>query len=209
MDVELAVPRASDAAEFIAAVRASRSLHRPWIDPPDTPARFAAYLQRVAREDQAGYLIRHRGCGALVGLVNVNHIVRGAFQSGSLGYAAFASHAGRGLMTEGLAGVLALAFSELGLHRLEANIQPANVRSINLVRRLGFAREGLSPRYLLVAGDWRDHERWALLAENWAARRSREPASSEAGAQAAGQTCQNQHAIGYREGMRHGRRKGF
>jgi [ribosomal protein S5]-alanine N-acetyltransferase len=176
VDVELAVPRAADATEFIEAVRASRALHRPWIDPPDTPVRFAAYLQRIAREDHAGYLIRHRACGGLVGQVNINTIVRGAFQSGSLGYAAFASHAGRGLMTQGLQGVLALAFGELGLHRVEANIQPANVRSLELVRRLGFEREGLSPRYLLVAGDWRDHERWALLAENWAARCPRDPA---------------------------------
>jgi [ribosomal protein S5]-alanine N-acetyltransferase len=169
MDVVLSPPSAADAEEFIGAVRASRALHGPWLAPPDTPATFAAYLDRAAREDQASYLIRHRRCGGLVGFVNVNNIVRGALQSGYLGYGAFASHAGRGLMTEGLRAVLDSVFGELRLHRVEANIQPGNLPSIGLVRRLGFEREGLSRRYLKVSGNWRDHERWALLAEDWPA----------------------------------------
>lgn len=102
MEVTLSQPAPSDAGEFIDAVRASRPLHRPWLELPDTPELFAAYLDRTAREDQANYLIRHRACGRLVGVVNVSNIVRGGFQSGYLGYAAFASHAGQGLMTEGL-----------------------------------------------------------------------------------------------------------
>jgi [ribosomal protein S5]-alanine N-acetyltransferase len=167
MEVALSEPSASDAAEFIDAVRASRSLHGAWLDLPDTPARFAAYVDRIGREDQVGYLIRHRACGGLVGAVNIGNIVRGGLQSGYLGYGAFASHAGRGLMTEGLRAVIDVAFGELGLHRVEANIQPGNARSIALARRLGFEKEGYSRRYLLIDGDWRDHERWALLAEDW------------------------------------------
>jgi [ribosomal protein S5]-alanine N-acetyltransferase len=168
MDVVLSPPSASDAAQFIDAVRDSRSLHRHWLDLPDTPGRFAAYLDRSGREDQANYLIRHRACGGLVGVVNISNIVRGGLQSGYLGYGAFASHAGRGLMTEGLRAVLDVAFGTLRLHRVEANIQPGNARSIGLVRRLGFEKEGYSRRYLLIDGDWRDHERWAMLAEDWA-----------------------------------------
>ncbi|MHB1525723.1 MAG: GNAT family N-acetyltransferase [Candidatus Dormibacteria bacterium] len=159
----------ADAGDFIAAVRASRSLHHPWIDLPDTAERFASYLNHVARDDQAAYLVRHSLCRGLVGYVSVGNIVRGAFQSAYLGYAAFAGHSGRGLMTAGLRSVLGVAFGELGLHRIEANIQPANVPSIALVRRLGFEREGYSPRYLMVDGDWRDHERWALRAEDFTA----------------------------------------
>jgi [ribosomal protein S5]-alanine N-acetyltransferase len=167
MEVDVSPPSAADSAEFIAAVRASRSLHHPWLDLPDTYAHFAGYLSRAARDDQAGYLIRHRACGGLVGMANINAIVRGGFQSGYLGYGAFASHAGRGLMTAGLRAVLSMAFSELGLHRVEANIQPGNARSLAMAHRLGFEKEGFSRRYLHIGGDWRDHERWALLAEDW------------------------------------------
>jgi ribosomal-protein-alanine N-acetyltransferase len=171
VDVTVVSPCAADAGEFISEVRASRDLHKPWLDPPDTADRFAAYLKRAAREDQASYLIRHRECGGLVGYANISNIVRGAFQSGHLGYGAFAGHAGRGLMARGLREVLGHAFGSLGLHRVEANIQPANARSIALAKRLGFEKEGFSPRYLFIDGDWRDHERWALRSENWPAAR--------------------------------------
>jgi ribosomal-protein-alanine N-acetyltransferase len=167
--VILSTPSPADADEFIAAARASTQLQRPWVSAPDTEERYAGYLARAARDDQAGYLIRHRDCGGLAGYVNINNIVRGALQSGYLGYSAFVSHAGRGLMTAGLAAVVSDAFTGLRLHRLEANIQPANAPSIALVRRLGFRREGTSPRYLLVDGQWQDHERWAVLADEWTA----------------------------------------
>jgi [ribosomal protein S5]-alanine N-acetyltransferase len=167
MTVVLSHPTKADADEFTAAVRASRELHRPWVDPADSAGRFAEYLDRTARADQASYLIRHADCGALIGFANISNIVRGAFQSGYLGYAAFASHVRRGLMTAGLRAVLTTAFGELGLHRVEANVQPGNAASLALVSRLGFRREGYSPRYLNVDGQWRDHERWALLADDW------------------------------------------
>jgi ribosomal-protein-alanine N-acetyltransferase len=70
-------------------------------------------------------------------------------------------------MTEAVRQALAYAFDEVGLHRLEANIQPGNARSIALVRRLGFRLEGFSPRYLKIDGEWRDHERWAMLADEF------------------------------------------
>ncbi len=167
MTVILSRPSQADAAEFIAAARASAAHLDPWIAAPDTAEWFIAYLARAAREDQASYLIRHRDCGGLIGCANINNIVRGALQSGYLGYAAFASHTGRGLMTAGLTAVISDAFAALGLHRLEANIQPGNARSLAIVRRLGFKREGFSPRYLLIDGEWRDHERWAMLSDDW------------------------------------------
>ncbi len=166
-EVTLSAPSAADADEFIAATVDSKSVLLPWVDPADTAERFVAYLRRAAREDHACYLVRHRDCGALVGFVNINSIVRGGFQSGYLGYGGFASHARRGLMCAGVSAVVSTAFADLGLHRLEANIQPDNARSLALVRRLGFRREGYSPHYLLVDGQWRDHERWAVRAEDW------------------------------------------
>ncbi len=167
MEITVGPLSQSDEAEFLAAAHASRARHRPWIDPPDTQERFAAYLEHIGRDDQAAYVIRHDSCGGLVGYVSIGNIVRRAFQSAYLGYGAFEGHARRGLMTAGLRAVVDIAFGALGLHRLEANIQPANVASIALVRRLGFDREGFSPRYLMVDGDWRDHDRWALRSEKW------------------------------------------
>jgi ribosomal-protein-alanine N-acetyltransferase len=73
-------------------------------------------------------------------------------------------------MSEGIQLVLRHSFGALGLHRLEANIQPGNEPSIALARGAGFRLEGFSPRYLKIDGKWRDHERWAILAEEWVAR---------------------------------------
>ena len=107
------------------------------------------------------------GAGELAGVINLSEIVRGSFQSAYLGYYAFLPHDRQGHMARGLRSVLREVFRGLRLHRVEANVQPGNVASRRLVRRLGFRREGYSPRYLKVGGRWRDHERWALTIEDW------------------------------------------
>lgn len=117
---------------------------------------------------------RATGCGPaleLAGVVNLSEIVRGPFQSAYLGYYAFPPHDRQGYMARGLAAVLQEAFRTLRLHRVEANVQPGNTASRRLIRRLGFRREGYSPKYLKISGRWRDHERWALTIEDWRARR--------------------------------------
>jgi|GEM_PF-6953184 L-amino acid N-acyltransferase YncA len=76
-------------------------------------------------------------------------------------------------MTEGLSLVIDHAFNEMKLHRLEANIQPENEKSIRLVQRLGFVKEGYSRAYLRIGDEWKDHERWAVLCDDWLARRGR------------------------------------
>lgn len=163
----LARPRPDDEGPFLAAVRASRHLHDAWVEPPDTPELFGAYLRRLRRPDQAGFFIRERETGALAGVSNLGNIVHGALRSAYLGYYALEPHARQGFITEGLGLVVDCAFASLGLHRVEANVQPGNDRSMALVKRLGFRHEGFSPRYLMVAGAWRDHERWAVTVEEW------------------------------------------
>ena len=76
-------------------------------------------------------------------------------------------------MREGLQLVLDYAFGPLSLHRIEANIQPGNAASIALARGAGFRLEGYSPRYLLIGGQWRDHERYALTVDERAGRPAR------------------------------------
>ncbi len=156
-----------DGAEFTARARESTGLHRPWLFPPLTAEAYADYARRLTEDPaRAGFLVCERPTGALAGFVNVNNIVGGAFQCGALGYGAFVHAAGRGLMGEALRLVIAHAFGPMGLHRLEANIQPGNTASLALVRSAGFRREGFSPDFLHVDGAWRDHERWALTRES-------------------------------------------
>jgi [ribosomal protein S5]-alanine N-acetyltransferase len=162
---------ADDETEFIDRVRASRALHRPWTDLADSPARFGELLARAAAPTDAVFLIVRDADDVIVGVAHLSQIFLGNFRSAYLGFSAFIPFAGQGYMTEGLPLVLRDAFHRIGLHRLEANIQPGNVRSIALVERVGFRREGYSPRYLKIAGRWRDHVRYAILAEEFLARR--------------------------------------
>jgi ribosomal-protein-alanine N-acetyltransferase len=152
--------------EFLAAVRRSRKLHGRWISPPATPEMFDAYLERLRKETHLSYWVR-TDLGELAGVFNINEIVRGLFCSGYLGYYAFTPHHGCGYMKKGLCALLSEAFGHQRLHRLEANIQPENQESRRLVQGVGFRLEGFSPRYLKIAGRWRDHERWAITAEEW------------------------------------------
>jgi [ribosomal protein S5]-alanine N-acetyltransferase len=152
-----------DEAEFLAAARASRALHQPWVNPPLTATAFRARLRRLGGPEHLGFAVRRADNGGLVGVVEVTNIVQGVFRSGYLAYYAFAGHERQGLMTAGLRRVARHAFTQLRLHRLEANIQPGNGASIALVKACGFRLEGYSPRYLKLGGRWRDHERWALL----------------------------------------------
>jgi len=166
MPIRIQPLAAEHESAFIAAVRRSASLHRPWVKPPVTPKAFRAYLAKQDGVRGMGF-VAVTDAGELVGVVNVSEIVRGAFHSAYLGYYAFAPQHGRGNMSAALALVLTTMFRKHGLHRLEANIQPANRPSLALVQRLGFRKEGLSPRYLKIAGRWRDHERWAITSEEW------------------------------------------
>jgi len=161
---------AADEAAFLRAVRSSRKLHRPWSYLPETSEDFRDMLVRPLGES---YLICRNEDGALAGSASLGHIVFGNLRSAYLGYSAFVPYQRRGFMTEGLELVLRHAFGTLGLHRVEVNVQPDNARSIALAERLGFRREGYSPRYLKIGGRWRDHVRFAMLADEFSPRATR------------------------------------
>ncbi len=166
MRVTIRPPTLRDWPAFQAAVGRSRTLHDSWVTPPKTRKAFKAYVQRAVSGSHRGFLVVLRQSGEIVGVINLGSIFRGPLQGAYVGYYAFAPHAGNGLMGEGMQLVLKQAFRKLKLHRLEANIQPGNQASLRLARSCGFVREGFSRRYLKVAGKWKDHERWAILAED-------------------------------------------
>lgn len=168
-------PRLSDFEEYRELRRVSADFHRPWepIPPagsdPLGPDSFARYVGEAESEHRLRTLICAREDNGIVGAMNWNEIVRGPLQSAYLGYWIGAPFARRGYMREGLRLALRHSFEELELHRVEANVRPENAASIALVRRAGFRLEGYSPRYLEIAGEWCDHERWAILVDDWRA----------------------------------------
>jgi [ribosomal protein S5]-alanine N-acetyltransferase len=173
--VYLRAPTREDREEFTALMRASREFHAPWATAPTDDERFAAYLADARRADFEAMLLCRREDDAITGFFNLSQIVRRRLQSAYLGYAVGAPFAGQGYMREGLELVLHACFTRLELHRVEANIQPGNANSLALARGAGFRREGFSPRYLKIGGRWRDHERWAILVEDWRARTGAPP----------------------------------
>lgn len=164
---------ARDRDEFLERVHASRKLHGRWVSAPSDAEAFAAYVRRAKSADVETLLVCRKDDGAIVGVYNVGQIFYGPLCSAYLGYYAFEPFSGHGYMGEGIRLVLRHAFGPLGLHRLEANIQPENEPSLALVKNAGFRREGFSPRYLKIAGRWRDHERWAILVEEFHPTRGR------------------------------------
>ena len=164
-------PVLGDEPAFLDAARASRVLHGRWVSAPASRGEFRAYLERMSQSGHHAFVVCRRDTGALAGVVNLSNVVLGFFRSGYVGYYAFAGQERQGLMRAGLGAVVRHAFNTLKLHRLEANIQPENVASLALAASCGFSKEGYSPRYLKINGRWRDHERWAILADD--ARRAR------------------------------------
>jgi [ribosomal protein S5]-alanine N-acetyltransferase len=157
-----------DGRELIEANIANRDFHAQWVAPFTDDAGFDLWLMKTLTGPNIGLVARKQDSGEIVGVINLNEIVAGGFASCYLGYYGYVRWARRGLMTEAVRMAIALGFSELGLHRMEANIQPGNIPSIRLAERLGFRKEGFSPRYLRIDGIWQDHERWALLNEEGA-----------------------------------------
>ncbi|GAB4124625.1 MAG: hypothetical protein Fur005_49390 [Roseiflexaceae bacterium] len=161
------LPQATDQAELIALNQSSRELHADWAAPPSTAEAFQWYLERSQRPDTCAMLLCHATTKAVMGMITLSQIFYGPLQSAYMGYSIGAAYARQGFMREGIAHMLDHAFEILKLHRIEANIQPDNQPSIRLIERLGFTREGFSRRYLFIAGQWRDHARYAMLSEDW------------------------------------------
>jgi len=165
--ITLRPPSPADARECGLLVKRSAPVYRGLNPPLKGKAQFDDYLQRCRRDDFFGFVIYRNEDGLILGNINLFHIILQRMRSACVGYFVGAPFSRQGYATEALQLILHFAFKRVKLHRVEANIQPQNTPSIALVRRAGFIREGFSRRYLKIAGRWRDHERWAILAEDW------------------------------------------
>jgi ribosomal-protein-alanine N-acetyltransferase len=164
--VHLRHPLLDDRDGFLAAVARSRHLHRPWVFPPADDDAFSAMVRSADRPDQQRFLVCRNDDGDVAGVTNLSQIFHGPFRNAYLGYYAFVPHDGEGFLSEGVHLTVRQAFTQLRLHRVQANVQPGNDRSIALLRSLGFTEEGYARRYLKIGGAWRDHLMFARLADD-------------------------------------------
>jgi ribosomal-protein-alanine N-acetyltransferase len=172
--IYLRPPQPGDWAEWARLRAESRAFLSPW-EPTWTTDEltrnaFRRRLRRYARDSREGYgyafFVFRRGDEALLGGLTLSNVRRGVTQSCSLGYWMGKPHAGQGYMTDALGTVLRFVFDDLGLHRLEAACVPSNESSKAVLRRVGFAEEGMARQYLKIDGTWCDHVLFALLASD-------------------------------------------
>jgi ribosomal-protein-alanine N-acetyltransferase len=174
--IEVRHLRESDRAEWLRVRRVSRALHEPWepaavpgLDPASDDG-FDLALKTCDLPERQRFVVVTE-MQEIVAQVGLSQISRGPFQNAVMGYWGSALHAGKGFVAAGVRRVLSKAFAPgpqgLGLHRVEANVIPANAASIRVVRRVGMRLEGFSPRYLEIAGKYQDHLRFALTNEEW------------------------------------------
>jgi [ribosomal protein S5]-alanine N-acetyltransferase len=159
-----------DAGPFAGLLIQNRDYLAPW-SPMQAEAYFTEYGQReVLRRDLEAY---ERGgmlplaildrAGAVCGRINLNSIIRGAFQSASVGYWVSQSRAGHGLASAAVADAIKAGFGDLGLHRLEAGTLLHNTPSQRVLTRNGFRPFAVAEAYLSIAGKWQDHLLFQLL----------------------------------------------
>ena len=171
--------RLRDAFDWVEVRRRNRRWLEPWEgrssragaaswDERHTVGVYLTMLRAARREARAGRALPFAVTydGELVGQITVSTVVRGAFDSASVGYWVDERVAGRGVTPTALALVVDHCFRGVGLHRVEAAVRPENAPSLRVVDKLGFREEGLHRRFLFIAGDWRDHLGFALTSED-------------------------------------------
>lgn len=141
----------------------------PVTDPQAFRSRCAARNREIEMGSGFGFGIFYDG--RFAGEINLNSMHRGAFQSAYVGYWIDQQHAGRGLTPQAVVLVCRFAFEQLNLHRLQISIIPRNTASRRVVEKLGLRDEGLAKGYLEINGEWEDHIRYAITAEEWDVRR--------------------------------------
>jgi ribosomal-protein-alanine N-acetyltransferase len=164
---------AADAEALLDLRLRNNDFLRPW-----EPRRAGPGLTPDAQEAQLRYMVEsaaldrsyHFGVFTLddkmVGTITLSNVARGAWQNATVGYFVDEAHNGKGFATEAIGLVVRLAFSEIGLHRVQAGVMPRNLASTRALEKAGFRREGVSPHYLQIAGAWEDHVMFAITQED-------------------------------------------
>lgn len=160
---------ASDEDEFIELAQRSLVFHQRWIVAPKTADAFKRYFEHFDTTADACFVVCKEAGGSIVGFVSLNQVVREPYHCGKLGYGVFVPYVRCGYLRAGVEAVVQHAFADLSLHRLEADIQPHNIPSSNLIGGLGFQFEGISKGYIKINGRFVDHDRWAVTSEMWSA----------------------------------------
>jgi [ribosomal protein S5]-alanine N-acetyltransferase len=159
-----------DASALADVLQANREFLAPW-----QPDRLDQYftrdgqhevVERSLEQQAAGKavpLVILDEAGGIAGTVTLQSIIRGAFQSCSVGYWLAESAQGRGLATRALGEATEMAFGVLRLHRVQAETLTDNLRSQRVLHRLGFVEYGRAEAYMRIAGEWRENVLYQLL----------------------------------------------
>ena len=151
--------------DFLLFTNENKEFHEPWVAAPLNAEMFQEYAERYDEAKHVSFWVMRDN--EIIGVINLNEIIRGQFQNAFLGYYGHVKYSGMGFMTRGMELVLNEAFGEIGLHRVECAIQPDNESSLRFIRKLGFYFEGYSPKYLCINNIWKDHFKWSLTKEQW------------------------------------------
>lgn len=171
-------PRTADVTEVRRALRANAGHLQPWsvaTDPDSDPTSLTAVSQSILnyrRDWKRGraYVLMispREDVSRIVGRIAFAGVFRGAFQNAYLGYWIDEAHQGRGLMTEAVEAATSFAFTQAGLHRVQAAVMPRNPASIRVLEKVGYRREGFAVKYLRIAGTWEDHWLFAMTSDEW------------------------------------------
>ncbi len=170
----LRMPAARDYREWAQLRGDSRSFLEPWeprwasdeLGHPAWRQRLSRYRKDFAQGSALAFFIFDASSGALLGGITLGNIRRGVAQSGHIGYWLGETNAGKGLMVEALDLLSRYAFETIRLHRVEAACIPSNTRSVRVLEKVGFTREGLLRSYLKINGSWQDHYLYGLVSED-------------------------------------------
>nr|WP_207668938.1 GNAT family protein [Natranaerovirga hydrolytica] len=123
------------------------------------------YKDIVAKKLLRLWIFKKDKPNKIIGTLSFNNIVQGFLLSCELGYKLDCNELNNGYMTEAIQKGISIIFDEYKLHRIEANIMPNNIPSLNVIKKLGFEEEGISRKYIQINGKWEDHKRFSLINE--------------------------------------------